>query len=135
MSYYYSCSSSISDSGLSFRRLRTEHDNPNCAEDRADDFRVQDESGEEQNLWDYPSDEDGDGPFPSELPRNIELGTVPATSISAEVAKGTGRMLSFPNWLQHCVEGLKNTAAQGDEPAVRKIVRHSTACPHLSLMT
>ncbi|KZO98547.1 hypothetical protein CALVIDRAFT_27422 [Calocera viscosa TUFC12733] len=120
--YYHSCSPSISDAGLSFRRLRTEEDDPNVARGHGDQFMIWDEEADD-GIMDYPSDvEEGErAAYPYELPRNIELGTVPATGVTAEV-EGTGRMLSFPNWLQHKVAGLKNTATEGNEPAVRKIL-------------
>ncbi|KAF9062787.1 hypothetical protein BDP27DRAFT_1427550 [Rhodocollybia butyracea] len=38
---------------------------------------------------------------PTDLPRFIELGTVPTTNIQG--SNGTGRMISFPNWLSVCI--------------------------------
>ncbi|KZT55198.1 hypothetical protein CALCODRAFT_518889 [Calocera cornea HHB12733] len=129
--YYYSCSPTISDSGLSFRRLRTEQDRPNMAVEHGDDFSVWggplgEEEENYEEVMDYPSDvEDAEASgYPYQLPRNIVLGTVPTTGVgeAGNGREGTGRMLSFPNWLQHQVAGLKNTATEGTEPAVRKIL-------------
>jgi len=57
---------------------------------------------------------------------SVPLGTVSTTGGPDRTA--TGRALAFPNWVQHQVAGLKNTArAKGsasDEVAKRKIVRH-----------
>jgi len=120
--YYYFCGPDISDAGLSFRRIRTDQDEPNCSRGHSDQFSVWDEENED-SFWDYPSDvEDTTHGYPFELPRNIELGTVPATGVGAGGGKSTGRMLSFPNWLQHRVAGLRNTSNEGSKPAVRKIL-------------
>jgi len=120
--YYYSCDSQISDAGLSFRRLRTSFDAPNLAREHGDDFQIWDEANDD-SVSDCPSDvEDTNAGYPYELPRNIQLGTVTATGAMLGSGPGTGRMLSFPNWLQHQVAGLRNVNTEGSEPAVRKIL-------------
>ncbi|EJT99284.1 hypothetical protein DACRYDRAFT_23879 [Dacryopinax primogenitus] len=119
--YYYSCDADISDKGLSFRRLRTEEDQPNCAKEHGSDFDMWNQETDD-SYTDYPSDIEDVNSYPYTLPRNIELGTVSATGIDTEGGTRTGRMLSFPNWLQHQVTGLKNTRAEGNSPAMRKIL-------------
>ncbi|KAJ7577465.1 hypothetical protein C8J56DRAFT_970875, partial [Mycena floridula] len=81
-----------------------------------------------EEFIDYPSDwEDlaGPGATLDEFGGPVALGTVP----THEKMKynGTGRIISFPNWLQHRVAGVKNISAPGpdpsrDSPATRKIL-------------
>ncbi|KAE9388782.1 hypothetical protein BT96DRAFT_1025294 [Gymnopus androsaceus JB14] len=122
--YYYDTDSAIEDKGLSFRKFRDpEHDFPAVDEDqtyRHEDFRFSfhkdDEEEAEESIYaeedyvdNYPSDweieldEEGNR-HPvntSSFPAFIELGTVPTTNFNSGISNGTGRMLSFPNWLQN----------------------------------
>lgn len=57
-----------------------------------------DRDGDEES--DYPSDHDT-GIDLEALPGNIDLGIVPTRNIdTVGGSPGTGRFLSFPNWLQ-----------------------------------
>ncbi|KAE9398878.1 hypothetical protein BT96DRAFT_939813 [Gymnopus androsaceus JB14] len=103
----------IEDQGLSFRKFRDsetdftelESGELGMAKHRHEDFQLAflksddvedgddvDEKYEEEDHW--PSDWETD-----DLPFFIELGTVPTTNIRPG-GNGTGRILSFPNWLQ-----------------------------------
>ncbi|KAF5392719.1 hypothetical protein D9757_000817 [Collybiopsis confluens] len=54
----------------------------------------------------------------------IDMGTVPTTRVRPGLSDSTGRMLSFPNWLQHKVENVKNNAPDigSSRVATRKIL-------------
>ncbi|KAJ7680682.1 hypothetical protein DFH06DRAFT_1464841 [Mycena polygramma] len=125
--YYYDTDPSIVDEGLKFRRGRSEEiDFPTSEEFRHESFRVSfrpegdngpegeareveheeedqddDDGAESDYASDYPSDWE-EGWMTENLPQYIDLGTVPATNFTAKKF-GTGRMLSFPNWIQHQV--------------------------------
>ncbi|THU93244.1 hypothetical protein K435DRAFT_197423 [Dendrothele bispora CBS 962.96] len=70
------------------------------------------------------------------LSRFIKLGTVQTTGVQqvdpnlADKEKDTGRILTFPNWIQHKVEGLghrledNNEKDSADQTALRKIVKY-----------
>ncbi|KAF9066699.1 hypothetical protein BDP27DRAFT_1330170 [Rhodocollybia butyracea] len=133
--YYYDSDGPIQDEGLSFRKFRdTNEDFPpfESVDYTYKDFSLtftadngDDDGGEDH----YPSDwelDSGDedeelAPFPTtSVAAFIELGTVPTTNIRPG-SNGTGRILSFPNWLQHKVARVKNTCTSGDCVASRKI--------------
>ncbi|KAF5384697.1 hypothetical protein D9757_006244 [Collybiopsis confluens] len=128
--YYYETDSAIEDSGLSFRKFRdASGDFPDVEESshRHEDFQAsfykhreadeeeEDDYGEDEHEDNYPSDwetcVDFDGVtrpmYTSDISYFIDMGTVPTTNIK----RGTGRMISFPNWLQHKVEKVKNISA------------------------
>ncbi|KAF9064498.1 hypothetical protein BDP27DRAFT_1333464 [Rhodocollybia butyracea] len=102
--YYYDTDESIEDQGLSFRRFRDlTNDFPPFEDWATSDYRIEDfdirfksMNGEDVEVEDnYPSH-----PVSIvQLPYFIKLGTVPTTNIRTGV-NGTGRILSFPNWLQ-----------------------------------
>ncbi|KIK68298.1 hypothetical protein GYMLUDRAFT_35681 [Collybiopsis luxurians FD-317 M1] len=150
--YYYDTDPAIEDNGLSFRKFRdATEDFPNVEESEYmhHDFQLsfrknkddQDGDDEDEDLGDedeeyedhYPSDweteVDHEGKnIPmntSSIPFFINMGTVPTTNIHPGASNGTGRMLSFPNWLQHKVELVKNiSSAEGgaSRVATRKIL-------------
>ncbi|KAJ7284568.1 hypothetical protein C8J57DRAFT_1497468 [Mycena rebaudengoi] len=133
--YYYDTDKAVVDEGLNLRKGRDEdvdfpqnegfvhdafsfhfrHGTPNSV-DGPDDDENYDSDGEE----DYPSDWDPDTST-SALPPFIPLGSVPTTNFSK--SETTGRILSFPNWIQHQVGRL--SVAEGtpsDYVAKRKIL-------------
>ncbi|KAJ7680683.1 hypothetical protein DFH06DRAFT_1315428 [Mycena polygramma] len=119
--YYYDTDPAIVDEGLKFRRGREEEtDFPSTAEFRHESFSVsfrpegedgevennaeneeEDDAEEHDSVSDYPSDREGNWDN-IDLPRYIDLGSVPTTNFTTSKS-GTGRMLSFPNWIQHQV--------------------------------
>ncbi|KAE9395192.1 hypothetical protein BT96DRAFT_159552 [Gymnopus androsaceus JB14] len=128
--YYYDTDSTIEDKGLSFRKFRdlTADFPPDCY--RHEDFWASfwlsarynyrnyneiDEKEEEEIEYNYPSDwetepnDKGNSPpvSTSSLSSFIELGTVPTTNFASGSTHRTGRMLSFPNWLQHKVKSVR----------------------------
>ncbi|KAJ7841354.1 hypothetical protein B0H14DRAFT_1047587 [Mycena olivaceomarginata] len=126
--YYYETDPAIVDKGLKFRKPRdTEVDFPQFEDYRHESFDVRfrpevdtdSEVGDDaksdiddamtDSTDNYPSDwadEDDTG----SLGRFITLGTVPTASFNASpgcgTSSGTGRILSFPNWIQHQVGKL-----------------------------
>ncbi|KAH7869156.1 uncharacterized protein C8R40DRAFT_1131513 [Lentinula edodes] len=137
--YYYSTDSAIQDHGLSFRKFRDVNDDFPAVEDSDythEDFHLSflvntNVSGDGQN-----SDNDEDPEYDSEhhypsdwetvnessripvtttsLPFFINLGTVQTTNFDLDrkgehKGNSTGRILSFPNWLQHKVKLVKNS--------------------------
>ncbi|KAJ6560157.1 hypothetical protein B0H19DRAFT_109647 [Mycena capillaripes] len=132
--YYYETDPTIIDKGLEFRKFRApEVDFPTTEEYRHEAFSLrfvregqgeaadktaveerEDEDEEadediddEESNWtkDYPSDW-GDN-MTTGLDRFIPLGSVPTTNMVDKTASnGTGRILSFPNWIQHKVGKL-----------------------------
>ncbi|KAJ3984363.1 hypothetical protein F5890DRAFT_49768 [Lentinula detonsa] len=140
--YYHETDDAIQDRGLSFRKFRdTTNDFPNVedSEFRHEDFSLNftkegdsdnDEEEEEEGERHYPSDWeteiDGKGNqrpvYTTAIPAFINLGTVPTTNFDEQASKGTGRMLSFPNWLQHKVELISNKSSTGHAVATRKIL-------------
>ncbi|KAK7678017.1 hypothetical protein QCA50_018957 [Cerrena zonata] len=133
--YYYSTDPTLSDEGLSFRRFRNPNGFPNEMENHSDQFWVQrkrktegdeeeeeDDSDEEEwDVKDYPSDWEQDDNGYMSLVMNVMVGTVPTTNSEdiLPTGHGTGRILSFPNFVQHKVLKLKN---EGTETAIRKIL-------------
>ncbi|KAJ3969664.1 hypothetical protein EV361DRAFT_963930 [Lentinula raphanica] len=144
--YYYETDDAIEDRGLSFRKFRdSTNDFPNVEEPdyRHEDFLLsftkstadmdEDQEGaqeEEDYEQHYPSDWeaeiDNEGNksqvYSTAIPTFMTLGTVPTTNFDLETGKTTGRMISFPNWLQHKVELVKNKASAGNAVARRKIL-------------
>lgn len=144
--YYYDTNDLVHDSGLGFRRIRREQEDfppstytwdehfvihllepkapvTKLSQGESDDDNDDDDNASE-NSWgtfDYPSDW-------KEESQHILEGVVPTTHTAEsqqEVGHGTGRVISFPNWLQHKVMGIKHTNdnASGDGPlAIRKIL-------------
>ncbi|KAJ3767263.1 hypothetical protein FB446DRAFT_755463 [Lentinula raphanica] len=124
--HYYETDDAIEDRGLSFRKFRdSTEDFPNVEESdyRHEDFLVNftkptDDNDEDEELQEeeedyekhYPSDweteVDSKGNkypvFTTAIPSFINLGTVPTTNFEPQTGKTTGRMISFPNWLQLC---------------------------------
>ncbi|KAJ8515478.1 hypothetical protein ONZ45_g7083 [Pleurotus djamor] len=126
--YYYDTNEFVRDDGLSFRRARhEENDFPGLMDYNHESFAVKFfEPGTDEIDWeaedrDYPSDWDDTNQY-------IPLGTVPTTFANgAPAAPGhnTGRIISFPNWVQHQVKGLRHSSSSSDAnlpPAVRKIL-------------
>ncbi|KAE9395190.1 hypothetical protein BT96DRAFT_159562 [Gymnopus androsaceus JB14] len=72
--------------------------------------------------WETELDDEGTSHpvYTSSFPMFIELGTVPTTNFNSEGSNGTGRMLSFPNWLQHKVESVRNISNSGEGVVTRK---------------
>ncbi|KAJ3755634.1 hypothetical protein EV360DRAFT_85726 [Lentinula raphanica] len=142
--YYYETDEAIEDRGLSFRKFRDPtNDFPNVEDShyRHEDFLIElskanagnDEDEErvvEDEEYNYPSDwetevdyEGNERPVnTTEIPVFIARGTVPTTNSDSRMGKTTGRMISFPNWLQHKVELVKNKASAGNAVARRKIL-------------
>ncbi|EJT99283.1 hypothetical protein DACRYDRAFT_23878 [Dacryopinax primogenitus] len=116
--YHYYSNAYLADAGLSFRRLRTHEDQPNAFKNEASDFEIR-QNEDDEPFFDYPSDVEDRANFPYDLPRSIELGTVPVTGIATS-GLTTGRMISFPNWLQRKVVRLKNTRVEGNSGASLK---------------
>ncbi|KAF9066715.1 hypothetical protein BDP27DRAFT_1423619 [Rhodocollybia butyracea] len=104
--YYYDTDGPLQDEGLSFRKFRDfPHDGYTHRDFR---FYFSDATNSRDFELDYPSDwevEIRDGklvPIPTHaIPAFTELGAVPTTNICPG-SNGTGRMLSFPDWLQFC---------------------------------
>ncbi|KAJ4468827.1 hypothetical protein J3R30DRAFT_3739498 [Lentinula aciculospora] len=114
-----------------FRLAFVKENGPNSSKDRILNHDVEDEEFEYED--NYPSDwetkidhQSNTQPiFTSEIPSFIKQGTVLTTNFNSELLvrqKGTGRMLSFPNWLQHKVESIKNQTGTGNAVATRKIL-------------
>ncbi|KAK7693628.1 hypothetical protein QCA50_003197 [Cerrena zonata] len=138
--YYYSADPSLSDEGLGIRRFRNPNGFPNEEEHNIDNFIVSpkqsnededdededgdddEDGGDDDNVkWDYPSDWELDEDEGFELHNFVPVGTVATTNSEDIVPVGhqTGRIVSFPNFVQHKVLKLKN---EGPETAVRKIL-------------
>ncbi|KAF4563236.1 hypothetical protein EYR36_003675 [Pleurotus pulmonarius] len=141
--YYYQADPEINDQGLSFRRRRAEDDFPSMEEYRHEDFDIhfndEDEDEDEEDDYDvdddkserdYPSDweyTEYDGvrrPWTTTGLRNyIDLGTVQATGVSSRSSHPTGRIITFPNWIQHKVAGISHSSADpAGSAASRKIL-------------
>ncbi|KAE9395195.1 hypothetical protein BT96DRAFT_159707 [Gymnopus androsaceus JB14] len=139
--YYYDTDSAIEDGGLSFRKFRDDRndwpktdmgDSRYNHEDFYLHFKDEDKRSADWQDPNYPSDwetESNDDGRHSPVDTSfgmrpfIELGTVPTTNFNSGTNNGTGRMLSFPNWLQHKVGSVKNTSLNsGDPVATRKIL-------------
>ncbi|KAL4255807.1 Protein of unknown function DUF4246 [Pleurotus pulmonarius] len=141
--YYYQADPEINDQGLSFRRRRAEDDFPSMEEYRHEDFDIhfndEDEDEDEEDDYDvdddkserdYPSDweyTEYDGvrrPWTTTGLRNyIDLGTVQATGVSSRSSHPTGRIITFPNWIQHKVAGISHSSADPvGSAASRKIL-------------
>ncbi|KAJ6594273.1 hypothetical protein B0H19DRAFT_1246959 [Mycena capillaripes] len=123
--YYYDTDPTIVDEGLKFRKGREPgFDFPTDEEFQHEAFTISfrpeadgnsededdegdDEDAELDSASDYPSDWE-DNMRTSALPGYIELGCVPTTNFTSKESEtsGTGRMLSFPNWIQHQVGKL-----------------------------
>ncbi|KAF9064500.1 hypothetical protein BDP27DRAFT_1333470 [Rhodocollybia butyracea] len=143
--YYYDTDVSIEDQGLSFRKFRDSEadfpgiDNPEFGhEDFQLSFTKNDEDDEDEVVFGEDEDEDCEDNYPSDwetedykgevrfvpttsIPFFIELGTVPTTHIHTS-ANGTGRILSFPNWLQHKVGRVRNSSTSDNRVVNRKIL-------------
>ncbi|KAJ6577438.1 hypothetical protein B0H19DRAFT_1119924 [Mycena capillaripes] len=137
--YYYETDVAIVDQGLKFRKVRDSSvDFPEYDDYRHESFSVEfrpeadsenidgeEDSGSDGNTDDYPSDW-GDDHNTSGLPRFLPLGTVPTTNFNTSAtgeAPGTGRILSFPNWIQHQVGKLSVAEdTPEDHVAKRKIL-------------
>ncbi|KAF9062786.1 hypothetical protein BDP27DRAFT_1406090 [Rhodocollybia butyracea] len=143
--YYDSNGQVIQDEGLDFRKFRDSiEDFPHLEnsddtyeadytheiythEDFALEFTTPD--GDNDGCDDhYPSDWETDscneGPTlisSGNLSRFVELGRVSTTNICPG-SNGTGRMISFPNWIHHKVAQIKNGSVSGDRVASRKIL-------------
>ncbi|KAJ3710145.1 hypothetical protein C8R42DRAFT_381127 [Lentinula raphanica] len=144
--HYYETDDAIEDRGLSFRKFRdSTEDFPNVEESdyRHEDFLVNftkptDDNDEDEELQEeedyekhYPSDWETEvdskgnqyAVFTTAIPSFINLGTVPTTNFEPQTGnRTTGRMISFPNWLQHKVDLVKNKASIGNDVATRKIL-------------
>ncbi|KAJ8503099.1 hypothetical protein ONZ45_g11152 [Pleurotus djamor] len=130
--YYYDTNEFVRDDGLSFRRVRiVEADFPIQTNYMHYNFEImfvapepnegEEEEEEEGMDRDYPSDWDDDHQY-------VPLGTVPTTFAGGSApapGHGTGRIISFPNWVQHKVQGLRHSSSSSDAtmpPAIRKIL-------------
>ncbi|KAF7364731.1 Heat shock 70 kDa protein 12B [Mycena venus] len=101
-----------------------------------DESKGDDEEGDEDENDEDEDDEDWERDYPSDwgdmrttgIPGFISLGSVPTTNISPSAGKttgsGTGRILSFPNWIQHKVGRL---SVAEDIPA-GQVVRRKILC-------
>ncbi|KAJ7454732.1 hypothetical protein FB451DRAFT_1373392 [Mycena latifolia] len=110
---------------VSFRPEASEsNDNDDYDSDYdSDDYEDDEDDGaKSDSTSDFPSD--WDGSYTSSLGQYLELGTVPTTNfitnktVGSE-SSGTGRILSFPNWIQHQV-GKLSVAEQIAEDYVAK---------------
>ncbi|KAJ7872308.1 hypothetical protein B0H14DRAFT_3438991 [Mycena olivaceomarginata] len=144
--YYYDTDRAIIDDGLEFRKFRDpEVDFPSTDEFRHEAFTLKfaREEGEDEktdtfngevNEDDDEDDYDSDGTrdYPSDwgdnfttgLGRFIGLGSVPTTNIGTSDAGGTGRILSFPNWIQHKVGRL----AVAEDIPVGEVAKRKILC-------
>ncbi|KAJ7510454.1 hypothetical protein B0H11DRAFT_1959149 [Mycena galericulata] len=137
--YYYDTDPAIVDQGLEFRKPRDPGvDFPTFEHYRHESFRVTfrseaDSDSEDEDYEDYYDETnlDSTSDYPSDwdytdtsaLPRYLYLGCVPTTNFTASEKAGTGRMLSFPNWIQHRVGKLSVVEnAPNDSVAKRKIL-------------
>ncbi|KAG9221185.1 hypothetical protein CCMSSC00406_0007359 [Pleurotus cornucopiae] len=141
--YYYQADPEITDQGLSFRRRRAEEDFPSMEdyrhehfdinftdEDEEDEEEEEDDFDDDKSERDYPSDweyTEYDGvrrPWTTTGLRNyIDLGTVQATGVSSRSSHPTGRIITFPNWIQHKVAGISHSSTDPSAPpASRKIL-------------
>ncbi|KAL7411595.1 hypothetical protein BDY24DRAFT_395433 [Mrakia frigida] len=135
--YYYSTSKEIEDDGLALRRVRLDVDPPNEEENHGDQFSTylydddgnsidEDRSSAPSDApnYDFPSDWGSDFD-PYSFPGAVRLGVVPTTGIE-DAKGGTGRLLSFPNWIQHQVKGLRRTIT--DPPSELPIAKRKILC-------
>ncbi|KAL4254205.1 DUF4246 domain-containing protein [Pleurotus pulmonarius] len=129
--YYYDNNEWVRDQGLGFRRVRRpEEDFPIHVEHRNSDFivKLSNEEGDESHgpdyynsLMDYPSDSECDQ-------LHISLGNLTTTYSEGSqplMGYGTGRIVSFPNWIQHKVMGIRHAEVSESvktPAAVRKIL-------------
>ncbi|KAL4258731.1 hypothetical protein AB1N83_009773 [Pleurotus pulmonarius] len=148
--YYYDSNDFVRDSGLGLRRIRDEYEDfPPRHYTWDENFAVKflkpkgQATKKDQGQVDNSIDSDGDGDgwesdasyatydYPSEWDEDkhhIYQGVVPTTYQSGSgptVGHGTGRIISFPNWLQHKVMGIHHTdddVSSGALPAIRKIL-------------
>ncbi|KAJ8703403.1 hypothetical protein PTI98_002027 [Pleurotus ostreatus] len=146
--YYYQADPEIHDQGLSFRRRRdVDADFPSNELYTHDDFNIDftEEGDKGSDEEDEDEDEDADDPEPehdypsdweyteyngerqprstSELPIFTELGTVPATGVVTKSNHPTGRIITFPNWIQHKVGGISHSVSDpAAPPATRRIL-------------
>ena len=76
----------------------------NDDDDEDEDLGDEDEDYEDHYPSDWETEVDHEGKTipmnTSSIPFFINMGTVPTTNIHPGASNGTGRMLSFPNWLQ-----------------------------------
>ncbi|KAF9496453.1 hypothetical protein BDN71DRAFT_1446160 [Pleurotus eryngii] len=140
--YYYDTNDLVHDSGLGFRRIRREqedfppstytwdeHFTVHLLKPKAPDTKLSQGNGDDDDdnpyegswgTYDFPSDW-------NEESQHVLEGVVPTTHTAEsqqEVGHGTGRVISFPNWLQHKVMGIEhadNTSSDG-LLAIRKIL-------------
>ncbi|KAL0961438.1 hypothetical protein HGRIS_006383 [Hohenbuehelia grisea] len=132
--YYYSTDEAIQDDGLGMRRARDEKlDFPPFLDLNHEAFNVvlkkeggdEEEEEEEEDEEDDPEHNFRDDPssdaedFDSSY---VPLGTVPTTHVGCKIGHRTGRIISFPNWIQHKVLGIRNSETKGTEAAQRKIL-------------
>ncbi|KAF4566608.1 hypothetical protein EYR36_012039 [Pleurotus pulmonarius] len=54
----------------------------------------------------------------SDLPIFTDLGTVPATGVVTKSNQPTGRIITFPNWIQHKVGGISHSVSDPAAPAL-----------------
>ncbi|KAF4583602.1 hypothetical protein EYR38_002357 [Pleurotus pulmonarius] len=144
--YYYDTNDLVHDSGLGFRRIRREEEDfPPSTYTWDEHFSISlTKPKKSKSSQDYNSDGDGDDnddngsenswgtyDYPSdwnEERQHVLEGVVPTTHTTEsqqEVGHGTGRVISFPNWLQHKVMGLQHIDdnKSNDTPlAIRKIL-------------
>ncbi|KAL0961437.1 hypothetical protein HGRIS_006382 [Hohenbuehelia grisea] len=143
--YYYSTDDAIEDDGLGMRRARDETlDYPAYYDLHHDDFSisfkkeapepsegpepvVEDDDNAEE--WEDKSDDSDE--YMTDNPSSdaeefdsayVPLGTVPTTHVGCKIGHGTGRIISFPNWIQHKVLGIRNPKREETEAAQRKIL-------------
>jgi hypothetical protein len=82
------------------------------------DQEFEHDSGDEYYISTAPSDFGSDANMDN-LPAFLNVGVVPTTKPYS--TSGTGRIIAFPNWVQHRVPSVSNAASTGSS-ATRKIV-------------
>ncbi|KAJ7284565.1 hypothetical protein C8J57DRAFT_1216984 [Mycena rebaudengoi] len=113
--YYYDTDKAIVDKGLKLRKGR----NPDVDFPSRDEFYHEDYDNVD-SVSDYPSDWESESSGTSFLSPYISLGSVPTTNFLGN--ETTGRMLSFPNWIQHQVGHLSVSDSADKYIAKRKIL-------------
>jgi hypothetical protein len=91
-----------------------------CEPDKESDERYEHDD-DNYYLRNAPSNYGSDAHM-GDLPAYMNVGVIPTTN---EQEKGTGRIVTFPNWIQHRVVSVFNDPA-ASAVAVRKIVSTST---------
>ncbi|KAF7334430.1 Heat shock 70 kDa protein 12B [Mycena venus] len=117
--------------------FRFEREGGHGDDETADKIKGDDEEGDEnEDDEDEDYEEDRERDYPSDwgdmvttgISRFISLGSVPTTNIRSSagetIGSGTGRILSFPNWIQHKVGRL----SVAEDTPVGQVVKRKILC-------